>query len=70
MEHSIALVDLKLGGSCNFFLVHPGDGDPLFYSSLARHMTGDFGVFGIKPLSMPGVPIAHARIEDMAPLLY
>jgi thioesterase domain-containing protein len=61
-----ALVDLKLGGSRNFFLVHPGDGDPQFYSTLARHMTGDLAVFGIKPLSIPGVPIAHTRIEDMA----
>ncbi len=66
MENSGALVDLKQGGSRNLFLVHPGDGDPLFYSSLARHMTGDLAVFGIKPLSIPGVPIAHARIEDMA----
>jgi thioesterase domain-containing protein len=66
MEHSSALVDLKLGGSRNFFLVHPGDGDPLFYSSLARHMTSDLAVFGIRPLSIPGVPIAHTRIEDMA----
>jgi len=66
MEHFSVLVDLKRGGSRNFFLVHPGDGDPLFYSSLARHMTGDVSVFGIKPLSIPGVPIAHTRIEDMA----
>jgi thioesterase domain-containing protein len=66
MEHSSALVDLKLGGSRNFFLIHPGDGDPLFYLSLARHMPGDLAVFGIKPLSIPGVPIAHTRIEDMA----
>jgi thioesterase domain-containing protein len=66
MERSGALVDLKRGGSRNFFLIHPGDGDPLFYSSLARHMTGDLAVLGIKPLSIPGVPIAHTRIEDMA----
>jgi thioesterase domain-containing protein len=66
MEYPSALVDLKQGGARNLFLVHPGDGDPLFYSSLARHITGDVAVFGIKPLSMPGIPIAHTRIEDMA----
>jgi thioesterase domain-containing protein len=66
MERYTALIELKPCGSRNFFLVHPGDGDPLFYSSLARHMTGDLAVFGIKPRSIPGVPIAHTRIEDMA----
>jgi thioesterase domain-containing protein len=66
MEHSSAVVDLKRGGSRNFFMVHSATGDPLFYLSLARHMTGDLAVFGIKPLTIPGVPIAHTRIEDMA----
>jgi thioesterase domain-containing protein len=66
MEHCSVLIELKPGGSRNFFMVHPGDGDPLFYSSLARHMTDDLAVFGIKPRSIPGVPIAHTRIEDMA----
>jgi thioesterase domain-containing protein len=65
-EHSGALIELKRGGSRNFFLVHGGDGDPLFYSSLAPHMPDDLAVFGIKPRSIPGVPIAHTRIEDMA----
>jgi thioesterase domain-containing protein len=66
MECSSVLIELKPGGSRNFFMIHPGDGDPLFYSSLARHMTDDLAVFGIKPLSIPGVPIAHTRIEEMA----
>jgi thioesterase domain-containing protein len=66
MECYSVLIELKPGGSRNFFMIHPGDGDPLFYSSLARHMTDDLAVFGIKPLSIPGVPIAHTRIEDMA----
>jgi thioesterase domain-containing protein len=65
-EHSGALVELKRGGSRVLFLVHAGDGDPLFYSSLVQHFTCDFTVFGISPLSLPGIPIAHTRIEDMA----
>src|SRR5271168_3555367 len=66
LEHSSALIELKRGGPRNFFLVHGGDGDPLFYSSLARRMPDVLAVFGIEPRSIPGVPIAHTRIEDMA----
>jgi thioesterase domain-containing protein len=65
-EHSSALIELKNGGPRNLFLVHAGDGDPLPYLSLARRMPDDLAVFGILPRSLPGVPIAHTRIEDMA----
>jgi thioesterase domain-containing protein len=65
-EHSGTLIELKRAGSRNFFLVHGGDGNPLFYSSLAHHMPDGLAVFGIKPRSIPGVPIASTRIEDMA----
>jgi thioesterase domain-containing protein len=65
-EHSGTLFELKRGGPRNFFLLHGVESDPLFYSSLARHMPDDLAVFGIKPRSIPGVPIAHTRIEDMA----
>jgi thioesterase domain-containing protein len=66
VKDSDTLVELKRGGCRNFFLVHAGDGDPFFYSSLAQHMWDDLAVYGIRPRSIPGVPIAHTRIEDMA----
>jgi thioesterase domain-containing protein len=66
VEHSDALIELKRGGPRNFYLVHPGDGDPLFYLSLAQRMRDDLAVIGIRPRTIPGVPIAHTRIEDMA----
>ena len=65
MEHPSALIELKSGGPRNLFLVHSGDGDTP-YLSLARRMPNDLAVFGILPRSLPGVPIAHTRIEDMA----
>jgi thioesterase domain-containing protein len=65
-KDSGALIELKPGGPRKLFLVHAGDGDPLMYLSLARRMPDDLAVFGIKPRSTPGAPIAHTRIEDMA----
>jgi thioesterase domain-containing protein len=66
VEHSDTIVELKRGGPRSLYLVHPGDGDPLFYSSFAQRMRDDLAVFGIRPRTLPGVPIAHTRIEDMA----
>jgi thioesterase domain-containing protein len=65
-EGSGALIELKPGGSRNFFLVHDGDGDTLLYLSLARRMPDDLAVFGIEPRTVAGVPLAHTSIEDMA----
>jgi thioesterase domain-containing protein len=61
-----ALQALKRGGPRNLFLVHDGDGDTLLYMNVARRMPKDVSVFGIEPRRMPGVPLAHVRIEDMA----
>ena len=60
------LIELKRGGPHNFFLVHDGDGETLLYLNLARRMPSDFTVLGIEPQRIAGVPLAHARIEDMA----
>ena len=60
------LVELRRGGERNLFLVHDGDGETLLYLNLARRLPGEFSVFGIEPRRLPGVPMAHARIEDMA----
>jgi thioesterase domain-containing protein len=65
-ERSGSLVELKPGGPTNFFLVHDGDGNTQLYLNLARHMPDSIAVFGIAPLSIAGVPLAHTHIEDIA----
>ena len=60
------LVELRRGGSRKFFLVHDGDGETLLYLNLARRMPQEFSVYGIEPICLPRVPLAHTRIEDMA----
>jgi len=61
-----SLVELKPGSSRNLFLVHDGDGETLLYANLARRLPSDIAVFGIEPKTLPDIPLAHARIEDMA----
>jgi thioesterase domain-containing protein len=66
VEGSGTLIELKSGGPRNFFLVHDGEGDTLLYLNLARRMPDDLAVFGIAPLSIARVPLAHTSIEEMA----
>lgn len=61
-----ALVELKRGASRNLFLIHDGDGETLLYANFARRMPADLAVFGIEPLRLEGVPLAHTTIEAMA----
>jgi FkbH-like protein len=61
-----SLIQLKDGGPRNLFLIHDGDGETLLYTNLARYMENDISVFGVNPLASSGVPLAHARVEDMA----
>lgn len=65
---STSLVELQPGGSRTLFLVHDGDGETLLYLNLARHMrrSSDLAVVGIEPLRLPGAPLAHPSIEEMA----
>lgn len=60
------LVCLRPGGQKNLFLVHDGLGETLLYLNLARRMPDGLAVYGIEPKRMPGIPLAHASIEDMA----
>jgi acyl-CoA synthetase (AMP-forming)/AMP-acid ligase II/thioesterase domain-containing protein/acyl carrier protein len=60
------LVELKHGAPRNLFIVHDGIGETLLYLNLARRMPPDVGVMGIEPRRLPGVPLAHTRVEDMA----
>lgn len=65
-ESCSELVELKAGGPYNLFLVHDGDGYTGIYQDLAKRMPSDLSVLGIAPSAIRGVPLAHARIEDMA----
>lgn len=48
------------------FLVHDGDGETLLYRNLALRLHRRHAVFGLNPRALPGVPMAHTRIGDMA----
>jgi len=65
---SQSLVELKRGGSRTLFLVHDGDGQTLVYLNLAQRLprSSSLSVVGIEPLRLPGVPLAHPSIEEMA----
>jgi FkbH-like protein len=65
-ERSGVLIELKRGAARNLFLVHDGDGETLLYRNLARRMPENLAVLGIEPRRVPGVPLAHTRVEEMA----
>jgi FkbH-like protein len=60
------MVCLRPGGTRNLFLVHDGFGETLLYLNLARRLPPTMTVYGIEPRRLPGIPLAHASIEDMA----
>jgi FkbH-like protein len=65
-ERSGVLVEFRRGGPRYLFLVHDGDGETLLYLNLARRVPPDLSVVGIEPRRIPGVPLAHTHIEEMA----
>ena len=60
------VVCLRRGGLQNLFLVHDGLGETLLYLNLARRLPQTITVYGIEPRRLPGIPLAHASIEEMA----
>lgn len=60
------LIALRGGGRRKLFLVHDGDGETLLYRNLAQRAPADLSVFGIPPVRLKGVPLAHDSIEAMA----
>ncbi len=60
------IVPLRSGLNENLFLVHDGLGETLLYLHLARHLPSHLSVFGIEPRCLPGIPLAHTRMDDMA----
>ena len=63
---SHGLMELRKGGSHNFYLVHDGDGEVLLYRTLAQHLPHTFNVFGVPPRSLPRIPMADRTLEEMA----
>jgi surfactin family lipopeptide synthetase A len=53
-------------GGTPVFLLHDGDGEILLYRNLALRLDRRHAVFGLNPHALPGVPMAHTRIRDMA----
>jgi FkbH-like protein len=64
-QHS-SVVCLRPGGAQNLFLVHDGLGETLLYLNLAKRLPATMSVYGIEPRRQPGIPLAHASMEDMA----
>ncbi|MFP2903313.1 thioesterase domain-containing protein, partial [Corallococcus sp. 4LFB] len=63
------LVPLERGAPSHrpFFLVHPGGGNVLAYSELARRLGPSLPVFGLQSRGLDGRPVAES-IEEMATL--
>ena len=62
-----SLVLIRPGeGGPPLFLVHDGDGETLLYRTLALRLDRRHAVYGLQPHALPGVPLAHTRIPDMA----
>jgi FkbH-like protein len=60
------VICLRRGGDHNLFLVHDGFGETLLYLNLAKELPTTMSIYGIEPRRLPGIPLAHASIEDMA----
>ena len=60
------VVQLRPGGTRNLFLVHDGLGETLLYLNLAQRLPPILSIYGIEPKRIPGIPLAHVSIEDMA----
>ena len=57
---------MKPGSTRTIFLVHDGDGETFLYRNLAARTPYGIAVVGIEPRSIPGVPMAHVSIDEMA----
>lgn len=62
---SMVLIRQGEGGR-PLFLIHDGDGETLLYRNLALRLDRRHPVFGLNPYALPGIPMAHTRIRDMA----
>ena len=62
-----ALVPIRTAGTRTpLFCVHCGGGSVLHYEALARHLGGDWPVYGLQPPAFSGIAGFHRTIEEMA----
>jgi amino acid adenylation domain-containing protein len=62
-----SLVLIRAGeGGPPVFLIHDAFGETLLYRNLALRLDGRHPVYGMHPRALPGLPMAHTRIADMA----
>jgi FkbH-like protein len=66
VQERSGVVCLRPGGPRNLFLVHDGFGETLLYLNWAQRLPDTMTVYGIEPKRLPGIPLAHATLEDMA----
>ncbi len=60
------IVEIKPGGRKRLFFVYDGFGEVIPYLNLARRLPSHYGVYGILPRRLPGIPLAHLSVPDMA----
>jgi FkbH-like protein len=61
------VIELGRGSSSTaLFLIHDGDGETLLYRGLSRLLPPGLAVFGLSPKTLPGVPLAHCSVQEMA----
>jgi amino acid adenylation domain-containing protein len=60
------LVVLKEGGPKRLFFVFDGFGEVLPYLNLSKRMPPQYSVNGIRPCHLPGIPLPHITIPDIA----
>jgi FkbH-like protein len=61
-----AIVELRRAGALKLFLIHDGLGETLLYRNLVARLPDAVSAYGVEPHRLPGIPLAHTRIEDMA----
>lgn len=54
------------GSKPPFFCVHPGGGNVLYYSDLAKHLGLDQPFYGFQAQGLDGISEPYTKIEDMA----
>lgn len=65
-QSSPYLTQLRAGGAKSVFFVYDGEGEILPYHNLARRLPLEYSVFGVSPLRVPGIPLCHLSVRDMA----